>query len=259
MDPTPRYLHYLDLADPGLPRAVGRLRLAALDYPYAPPFDVADGVLWMLGATDGGAGEMIAVDVTGAGGPRELGRVSFETPIVRFALDGDRAYGVLEQHRGPYQSALVCVDVSDPSHSTVLGRSSWSEYAVRTLDAGPVIDADGEIVVVGAGSLSGPRLHVYDASDPATPREVGRDLTHGAVNSVRLDGNTVWVTSMEGSLEDGHFDYWLARVGIADPSAPVELGRVMVDGSARLAPAPGRVLLVGPADPGYSMGLAVVE
>jgi len=134
------------------------------------------------------------------------------------AVQGDYAYiGV-----GP---RLVILDVSDPAHPTVVGRTAPLPGIVRS------IYATGGYVYVAAGRRgdSG-SLRVVDISDPAAPVEVSAYdldiLGTEEVDSLRVHvaGNYAYVVNNTARLH---------VVDVSDPTAPVEASTYELPGPAR--------------------------
>lgn len=121
-------------------------------------------------------------------------------------------------------------------------RADWRVTA-RIGGAISAVAARGSLVLVGVGS----RVHVFDITDPATPREVG---------STPSFADSVWDILVEGSRAyvaagtDG-----VHIVDLSDPAAPGVIGRWDSPGSAEGVAVKGSQLYV--ADGPF--GLAVVD
>lgn len=172
------------------------------------------------------------------------------TAVYAVALQGNHAYiGV-----GPQ---LVILNVSDPSHPTVVGQTdslpgNVGEVAVVGNHA-YVAAGNGLSIInisdpahpikVGSGSISGIAwgvaisgtyayvadvhptkggLHIINISDPTHPIEVGFYNAGGMTSDVAVTGNYAYITA--GS--------WLRVINVADPTHPTQVGSVTVAGTA---------------------------
>lgn len=215
-------------------------------WPYGPALadEVLGGtVLFSSGAVLG------AVDVSSPGDPVVLDRLDLDGVIRDISVSGDRALVAV----GP--AGLSIVDAASPSQLEVVGvaNGDWSAERVAAGDDLALVAAGdaglrvvdlidpSEPVEIGAVTFSGPAmavaagdgvafvaaeeagLRVVDLSVPEQPVELGA-LTFGV-------SSDTWAQRVvvldEGRLVVG-LSRWLVVVDVADPAAPVELGRVRV-------------------------------
>ncbi len=137
-------------------------------------------------------------------------------------------------HQGKTDLATSIVDVSDPSspavvrqiprdpgthsHKVVVGDGLMLTNCERDLDwhGPPFVEPTG-----GAAEWN-PGLRVYDASDPATPTEIGFFRAEGTgVHRMTFAPPYVY---MSGS-DDGYTEQFLRIVDLSDPTSPMDVGR----------------------------------
>jgi hypothetical protein len=105
------------------------------------------------------------------------------------------------------------------------------------------VAAHGSFVFIGAGS----RLHVFDITDPASPREIGSTPSFADnVADILVDGSRAYVAAGTDGVH---------VVDLSDPGAPRVIGQWDSPGSAEGVAVDGPLLYV--ADGPF--GLAVVD
>ena len=153
------------------------------------------------------------------------------------------------------KQGLVIVDASDPSAPRMVSNTVWSTGDVVWTPSAGLIDY-GEIFELGRvaeavetadtiavlehfwpdASSNAPhqiRLRVIDVRDPANVTTTTVPLTSDAQYSGLIVADNVVMTSHFEKTSGGgaHGRFYLDRVDISDPSAPVSLGKVNVPGA----------------------------
>lgn len=137
-------------------------------------------------------------------------------------------------HHGKTDLATSIVDVRDPerpeivreiprdrgthSHKVVVGDGLMLTNCERDLEWGgpPFVRPTG-----GAPEWN-PGLRIWDASDPADPREIGFFRTEGTgVHRMTFDPPLVYLSASD----EGYTDQFLRIVDLSDPTRPREVGR----------------------------------
>jgi hypothetical protein len=161
-----------------------------------------------------GYGVLIA-DLADPAHPLELGRFAFPFASA-IEAHGDRVYVASTTNGG----ILRILDVSDPASPQELGSLATSQTYDLTVRGDYAYLADG--ADFGDGGL-----RIVDVSNPAAPLLVGQDTgcAYAAGVDVSADGAMTYIACSDGSLR---------VVDSSDKAHPVQLGSVMLPGSASL-------------------------
>lgn len=136
------------------------------------------------------------------------------------ALDGNIVY----LQSGP---RLVSVDVSNPRKPTFIGRSEilpGSVMAIAALD-GHALVGDGE-----------GKLWVFDVPESGDPRPISSIEPGGVVSDILVSGQYAYLAAGEAGLQ---------IVDFSDPSHPVIVGGLAVEGSAVRITRAGNLVILG--------------
>ncbi len=206
----------VDITDPTLPRAMGRVDadvrandLAVLDDHL---FAATGDMMIKSACNDGRFGYMDSdlevFDLAQLSSPRHVGTFPWGT---RIASDGGLLFAAGED-------ALQVLDAQDPANPRQLGSVEIPDGTTRLVAQG------GRMYVAGNG---GDSLFIVDVSDPATPRRLGEIGLGFDTWDLAISGNHVYVADRQ----DG-----LIVVDAAEPALPRVVGRFRPLGQiARLA------------------------
>jgi len=180
-------VHAISVADPATPELVG-----FLDLPEAGPIDASGSRAVVCAYTT-----FVILDIANADDPAEIGRVGLPETAAALALAGDYAYAVC-----PY-AGLQVISLADPAAPEIVASLPLDGYA-------QAIDLVGELTYVGANGV-----RVVSIADPLQPKVIGTFSSDDLARSIRVTGDLLLLA--EGSI--------LRTFSVADPTAPVELGR----------------------------------
>jgi hypothetical protein len=229
-------LHVLDLSDPAAPRQIG-LYPVEWSIMSNPPGEiaVAGHMAYLLIA-----GGVHLVDVSDPGTPRQVGLYQPGVGIEHIAVTDKTLY----LGAGP---DFLVVDVSNPAVPQELDRIStgWTNQ---------IVVAGTTAYRVSGSQMAG--LDIFDISDPAAPRQVGRYQTSSPVTAVAVApaypaqaGVLAYVTTQEG----------LHIVDVSDPARSKEMGSYTVSGGGySLAVAGNTAYIASRGTRGYG-GLSVMD
>lgn len=140
---------------------------------------------------------------------------------------------------------LVVLDISNPTHPMVVGQTGELPDIVQDI----YVAGKHTYVVTGKGDL-----HVIDASNPATPTEVG--VYESAGDRIYVAGNYAYLAAGVAGLR---------VIDISDPTAPTEVGTYETPGAVRDVYVTGGYAYVAEAssrddsDRAVSGGLRVID
>jgi hypothetical protein len=189
-----------------------------------------------------------------------LARVEVPAPQARMFVDGSVAW-LLAQDWAQGRGWLEAVDLADPLHPARRGRLDLPSADVVGLPGWGFWGAGGEAVLLGhvlavhrsgwgpvplaggapaagpaapVGEGTGGEVVLYDLSDPDRPRRAGAVALAEASWSwgLRAEGGLLWLTHHEWVSDrwDEGVRYYLDRIDVSDPDAPVRLPKVNVPG-----------------------------
>lgn len=175
-------LYIFDIADPDLPKLMGRFG----DLEDAWDVWVHDGVAY-VGDCDKGVS---AIDVSTPDHPRQVGFVTWseEDPYAEIVRgEGDVVY-VAARHHG-----LILLDVSDPAHLAIASR-----YQPDPSNMAEGLAVRGGIVYLAVGNERRKKengLHIVDARDPYAPVLTGKVHFRDWVEGVYVAGDDAYVAN----------------------------------------------------------------
>ncbi|GIK37290.1 MAG: hypothetical protein BroJett011_11230 [Chloroflexota bacterium] len=229
-------LHVLDLSNPAVPRQIG-LYPVEWSIMSTPPGEiaVAGPMAYLLVA-----GGVHMVDVSDPGAPRQVGLYQPGVGIEHIAVTDKTLY----LGAGP---EFLVVDVSNPASPQELTRLSlgWVNQ---------IVVAGTTAYVVAANQIA--ELHIFDISDPAAPRQVGRYQTSSPVTAVAVApappaqaGVVAYVITQEG----------LHLVDVSDPARPKDMSSYAASGGGySLAVTGNTAYIASRGATGYG-GLSVMD
>lgn len=160
------------------------------------------------------SGRLEIFDISNPASPLFRGRVTLPVDASKVAVTNDHAYVSVVGH------GLQIVDVSDPTHPTVVGEYGGGEYFKD-------VAASGAHVFVA--SFDG--LHILDVTVPEAPVRIALWDIDGSVSAVDVSGIYVYFGGDPLTVLD-----------VTDPSHPIPFGRM----DPMLAPgAPEQVKVIG--------------
>jgi hypothetical protein len=167
----------------------------------------AQGTTLYVGADD----RLVTLDLADPTRPAFLAQSpSLGAPLRSLTVSGTLAAVVLTG------GGLQLLDVADPRHPLVLG-----SYATPNTTAG--VAFLGQLLLVPVADA----LNILDLSTPGQPRPVGSYRPMSDVRGVTAAGRYAYVVSGDNTLR---------LVDVADPTRPVEVGAVRVEGAGYLSP-----------------------
>lgn len=199
-------LQIIDTTDPWHPRVAGGTEL-----PNS-PFSLGFGGIALSGShvyvADGYYGlQVVDVAMTSAGGPRIVG--SADTgDYWAISVSGTHAYAVQDANGG-YLGEVHAIDVSDPTHPTVLatmGIPAWPDAVASR-------DSDGHCWAFVADGRDADRagFHVYDFTGFRSPEVIGRYAVHNMCRRLDARGDQVYLTAYAEGLH---------VIDVSDPRNP---------------------------------------
>ncbi|MCB9176518.1 MAG: hypothetical protein H6648_05095 [Caldilineae bacterium] len=155
------------------------------------------------------------VDISEPARPRLLATAPTAGAAYEAAVLGDRLYVAA------WSAGLEVFDIGDPAAPRLLGSAPTraNAQAVAVLSERYVVTGDWSAQAFDAGDPDYGLL-IFDVSDPATPRPVGRLDTPGWAGELAVVGHRILVADAPGGLR---------IVDATDPTAPVELGALATE------------------------------
>ncbi len=209
-------LEVVDIGDPASPTSLGVLDFALGEL----AFSVAvDGDHAFVGKR--GAGWSV-VDVTDPGAMVEVAFDDADDAEDVAVVDG--TLFVLDT------TGLRTYDVVDPTVPVVMSPTVTLPGSCRSM-----VVAGSTAYIASTGVEGGGGLVMVDVSDPSSPTEIGVYLTTSNAAHLEVDGNTAYVSHLDG----------VDVVDVTDPAMPVGRGVFVQDRSHAVASAGSRLFVLG--------------
>jgi hypothetical protein len=213
--PSDVIIYVVDVSMPRRPVLLGSSRFQGLvqgdqvsDFGSAV---VEDDIVWNIS----GWQELVATDMTAVASPRELSRTVVDGAIHWLTLSDDRAYIVLQLTSS---CRLATLDIADPSTPTQIATSDYPRVPYHST-------CPLSLAVRGRRvyALIGKELLIHDVTNPAQALEIGRYEFERTATSLRVAGDTAYVTT-NGRLH---------VLTIRDPAHIREIGSMLTEFSTR--------------------------
>ncbi|MDA0229757.1 MAG: hypothetical protein O3B21_06160 [Proteobacteria bacterium] len=126
-------------------------------------------------------------------------------------------------------SGTTIIDVADPKKPKVLSRidmpQGWHSHKVRVADG--IMIVNHERLGPEGDEAFGGGLGIYDVSNPANPKPIGKWRTHGrGVHRYDFDGRYAYISP----TAEGYIGNIVMILDLADPTKPEEVGRWWIPG-----------------------------
>ncbi|MBM3883167.1 MAG: hypothetical protein FJ387_26210 [Verrucomicrobia bacterium] len=200
-------LHVLDLADPSQPRRLGGVHGHGNWYSKVL---VRGRQVFLTDSRLDPATTYHAItilDLTDPAQPARIAELDTDGGAGHLALSGNQLY--VANH-----CAIYSVDITDPSRPVVTRRL---EFENCNYSGG--VTVSGDTVYLGRG----PALHLYDGSDPANLRRLGRLATGGQAYDLAVVGRYALVAEGVSGLQ---------IIDVADPNSTRRVGEAVTSGDA---------------------------
>lgn len=128
-----------------------------------------------------------------------------------------------------HPSGTTIVDVADPRNPRILAKidipTGWHSHKVRV--ANDIMLINHERLGQGGDAEFGGGLGIYDVSNPAAPKQIGKWRTHGkGVHRYEFDGRYAYISP----TAEGYIGNIVMILDLEDPAAPKEVGRWWIPG-----------------------------